>query len=340
MKGLPVNRYQLSAYVAAVGVFVGTTTAPVIGPVHPDVTLLSADGPLSGSDTAIILGPSYTPEPSDSYAQAAENLYLNPLGFDGGATDSAVCDMSGQDPCGATLQVLTTPENFLANQSFLTGATEITQAVQNEFADNPGVFSAEHPLTVFAYSQSATDASIAMTELAKDGVPLDAVHFVFIGNGSDAAGVFTNMYPDLSAVVGPTLAQAFLTLADAQDVEVGTPTDLYPVTNYTLDGDGVGDWQPDYSSGGLPAAISGVLNQHLEYLGLTPQQIADATTTTDGNLTQVDISDSGVNELTAMQNVEQAFGWFNYMTWVNEVEGNAAGIAAMFSGADPALFSL
>lgn len=331
---------KISARVAVVGLVVGAGAAVMHAPAHVDVTLLSADGALSGSDTAIILGPSYSPEPSNSYAQAAENLYLNPLGFDGGATNSAVCDMSGQDPCSAPLQVLTTPENFLANQSFLTGASEITQAVQNEFASNPGGFSAEHPLTVFAYSQSATDASIAMTELAKDGVPLDAVHFVFIGNGSDAAGVFTNMYPDLSAVVGPTLAQAFVTLADAQDIEVGTPTDLYPVTNYTLDGDGVGDWQTDYDSGGVPAAISGVLNQHLEYLGLTPQQIADATTSTDGNLTQVDISDSGINEATAMANVEQAFGWFNYQTWVNEVDGNAAGIAAMFSGADPALFSL
>ena len=32
--------------------------------------------------------------------------------------------------------------------------------------------------------------------------------------------------------------------------------------------------------------------QHVEYLGLTPTQIADATTSTNGDLTLVDISDN------------------------------------------------
>ena len=68
--------------------------------------------PLAGSETAIILGGTGQSTPSTEFAQAAENLYLNPLGFDGGATSSTVCDMVGTDPCAAPLQVLTTPELF------------------------------------------------------------------------------------------------------------------------------------------------------------------------------------------------------------------------------------
>jgi hypothetical protein len=73
------------------------------------LTLLSTDGPLSGSETALILGGTTEPTPSTDFAQAAENLFLNPMGFADGATDSTVCDMDGTDPCRAPLQVLTTP---------------------------------------------------------------------------------------------------------------------------------------------------------------------------------------------------------------------------------------
>src|SRR6204780_2817336 len=119
-----------------------------------------ADDPLSGSDTAIILGGTLEPTPSTAFAQAAENLYLHPLGFDGGATGSTVCDMVGTDPCAAQLKVLTTPE--LIQQSNLTDANDVTLAVENEFTANPGAFTAEDPLTIFGYSQSATAESIAM----------------------------------------------------------------------------------------------------------------------------------------------------------------------------------
>jgi hypothetical protein len=70
-----------------------------------------------------------------------------------------------------------------------------------------------------------------------------------------------------------------------------TPNDLYPTTIYTLDTDGVADWQQDFQAGGLLDALSHLFIQHAEYLGLTPTQIADATTSTNGDLTQIDISD-------------------------------------------------
>jgi hypothetical protein len=104
-----------------------------IGPTaQADVTLLSADDPLAGSDTAIILGGTTEPTPSTAFAQVAEDLYLQPLGFDDGAIYSSVCGMVGTDPCSAALQVLTTPELIQQGPSSLTAADDVTLAVENE----------------------------------------------------------------------------------------------------------------------------------------------------------------------------------------------------------------
>ena len=71
-----------------------------------------------------------------------------------------------------------------------------------------------------------------------------------------------------------------------------TPDDLYPATIYTLDGDGVADFQQDFTAGGQLDALYNLFTTHAEYLGLTPTQIADATTSIDGDLTNIDISDN------------------------------------------------
>jgi hypothetical protein len=247
------------AKVAIVGMFLGAASAASLQAARAD-----ADDPLSGSDTAIILGGTLEPTPSTSFAQAVENLYLHPLGFDDGATSSTVCDMIGTDPCAAPLQVLTTPE--LIQQSTLTDADDVTLAVENEFNANPGAFTAEDPLTIFGYSQSASAESIAMTQLAEDGIPSADLHFVFIGDPSLPGGI------GASTIV--------------------TPDDLYPATIYTLDGDGVADYQQDLAAGGQLDALYNLFTTHAEYLGLTPTEIANATTSIDGDLTNIDISDN------------------------------------------------
>jgi hypothetical protein len=296
---MDVNLKTLVAHTIAVGVGVGVAAA-IAAPAHADVTLSSVDDPLSGSDTAMILGPSLEPTLSTPAAQAVEDLYLHPLGFDGGALDSTVCDMIGTDPCSAPLQVLTTPDLAQQDHSLLTGASDVVLAVENEFKADPGAFSAEHPLTVFGYSQSVGAESVAMTQLADAGIPSDDLHFVFIGDPDLAGGAYPNIDADLIASLGPSLGNAVINFADLNGVsDLSTPTDLYPTTIYTLAGDGAADWQADYNANGLLGAAGDVLLQHVEYLGLTPDQIADATTSTDGDLTYVDISDSDVNNLTA-----------------------------------------
>jgi PE-PPE domain len=297
-----VKGYKALAHITAVGMIVGVASAPINQSAHADVTLLSADDPLAGSDTAIILGGTFEPTPSTSFAQTAEDLYLHPLGFDGGAIDSAVCDMVGTDPCSAPLQVLTTPELTEEGPSTVADVPVIVQAVENEFNADPGAFSAANPLTVFGYSQSATAESIAMTQLAQDGIPSDELHFVFIGDPSTPGGVSPNLEPDLAAILGPSIANFVTNLDDMKGaVGIVTPDDLYPVTIYTLDTDGIADFQEDFKAGGLSDADVHQIVQHLEYLGLTPAEVANATTSTDGDITYIDISD----------NINNSDAWFS-----------------------------
>ncbi|MCV7330560.1 PE-PPE domain-containing protein [Mycobacterium cookii] len=272
----------------------GAASALSIQAAHADDTLLPLGDPLAGSDTAIILGGTTEPTPSLAFAQAAENLYLNALGFDGGAMSSTVCDMVGTDPCAAPLQVLTTPELIQQGPSSLTAADDVTLAVENEFNANPGAFDAEHPLTIFGYSQSATAESIAMTQLHDYGIPLNDLHFVFIGDPSlEGTGIWPNLVPDLDSIFGSTLTDKLLTDLGFDGVLGNlTPTDLYPTTIYTLNSDGVANFQQDFESGGLLSTISHLFIQHVEYLGLTPAELANATVSTNGELTLVDISDN------------------------------------------------
>jgi hypothetical protein len=166
--------------------------------------------------------------------------------------------------------------------------------VENEFTANPGTFSASDPLTIFGYSQSATAESIAMSRLEADGIPSADLHFVFIGDPSLAdTGVWPNLVPDLDSLFGTSVTNTLLTdLGFAAVLGNVTPDDLYPTTIYSLDGDGVAQFQQDFESGGLLGTIEGLFVQHVEYLGLTPTEIADATTSTNDLLTYVDIPDN------------------------------------------------
>ena len=292
--GAAWNAYKTVARVAVVGVFVGLASAMI-----NQAARAYADDPLAGSETALILGGTGEPTPSTEFAQTVENLYLNPLGFDDGATYSTVCDMVGTDPCSAPLQVLTTPELFQQGHSSLTGASDVVLAVENEFNADPGAFSAEHPLTIFGYSQSATAESIAMTRLEEAGIPSDDLHFVFIGDPSTpVTGVWSNLVADAAATLGTSEANQLLNLFGLNVPGVVgnvTPDDLYPATIYDLPGDPVANFEQSFEANGLFGALADIFYQHVWYLGLTPAQVADATTTVDGDLTFVNISAGDIN---------------------------------------------
>ena len=286
-----MNGYRVLGKCAAIGLGVGVAGLLGSQAAHADDTLI---GPLSGSETALILGGTTEPMPSTDFAQSAENLFLHALGFDDGAMSSTVCDMIATDPCAAPLQVLTTPELIQQGPSSLTAADDVVLAVRNEFDANPDAFSAEHPLTIFGYSQSATAESIAMARLAEDGIPKDDLHFVFIGDPSLAeTGLWPNLVTDLDGIFGTSLTNTLLTDLGFDGVLGNvTPDDLYPTTIYTLAGDGVADFQPDFNDGGLLEPLVRLFTTHVEYLGLTPTEIAAATTTVDNMITNINIPDN------------------------------------------------
>ncbi|MEB3064056.1 PE-PPE domain-containing protein [[Mycobacterium] zoologicum] len=290
-------RYDKFSHLAAAGVIVAATglaISPPAGALNTDALLLATTGPLAGSVTALILGGTGQPTPSPEYARSAEELYLNALGFNGGSTGSMVCHMDGTDPCSAPLQVLTTPELF--QQSNAADALKLVLAVENEFNANPGAFDADHPLTIFGYSQSATAGSMAMEQLAAYGIPSDAMHFVFIGNPSNPDGVWQHLEAAMNATLGTQFTDAFLSFT-GMDASLGssTPNDLYPTTIYSLPDDPVANFVDSYAANGFWGALLNIFGSHVEYLGLTPEQIADATTTTDGLLTYVNINDDDIN---------------------------------------------
>lgn len=237
----------------------GVLAAPVTHAAHFDVDLLAG--------TAFFIGPTTLSTPSPTFAQTAADLFLQPLGFDGG-DDLDSCVVSA-GVCDAPLRILSTPALIQQGHSSFVGAAEIVRAVLAELNANPDAYDAENPLWIFGWSQGATAGSIAMAQLAHEGVDPEALHFVFIGNpvgadtaspGGDESGFF-----DGSLLAG-----------------VQTPNNAFAVTDYTVPGDPVTD----------PASTSalGLLYEHMMYLGLTPEQVANNTTSTDGLITNIDIS--------------------------------------------------
>jgi hypothetical protein len=280
-----------------------------------------AEEPLVGSTNAIFLGGTGQPTPSIEYVETAEKLYLEPLGFAGG---TSICDMAGNLPCDGSLQVLTTPEVFEFGPSSLQDETDLVYAIEAEY--HAGDMSASDPLTVFAYSQSAIAVSAAESTLQQDGIPEQDLHFVLIGDPNDAGGIATNIYGDLiqlfgGGATGTTLTNDLLTGINEDQFAPGgllsgdTPDSFYQTTVYTIDGDGVADWQQDWNAAlavddGNPFAALGnavfhFFTTHVEYLGLTPEEVASGVATTTGLTTTITIPDGSdmgaiINDGTAL----------------------------------------
>jgi hypothetical protein len=218
----------------------------------------TADSPL-GDGTAFILGGSGLPTPSQAYADLVDQLYLAPRDFTG------------------TTQILTTPEAlypFLGpftetfDKSEAQGQQILDDAILNLY-DN-GQLSAADPAVVFGYSQSAVIGALLQPQLASQGVPSDDVHFVLVGDESAPNGGILERF-NLPAGAQPTIPSLGLTFSGAQS------SDLYPTDVYTHEYDGFADF-PQYPIDFLSDinALLGIAFEHTTYLGLTPEQIADA----------------------------------------------------------------
>ncbi|MFL0277632.1 PE-PPE domain-containing protein [Mycobacterium sp. SMC-19] len=246
-------RAALAAAVLAAGIAgapqLTSLTSP---PDHAGVLLSAAEGgSLANSGIALIMGPSMIPTPSEHYAETVNDLFLQPHGF------------AGQ------LEVLTTPqEAYLLDESMAKGAQALTDRVLTLLDE--GKVDEDHPVTVFGYSQSAALTTLAMQQLDEAGVPSSAVHFVLIGDSANPLGGLLVGFSDYPGIAD-NLASQGVTLGNP------TPNDLYPTDIYTLEYDGYADF-PKYFLNPLSSlnAIMGMAIQHIAYLGLTPEQIADA----------------------------------------------------------------
>lgn len=287
-----------------------------------------AIGPLADSTHAMFVGGTFEPTPSTAWVDAAYTNFLQPLGFAVGDGASNICDMTGTAACDAPLQVLTTPELLEEGPSTAATSADIVSAVEAEYA--AGNMSATDPLTVFTYSQSAMAMSDAEARLSAAGIPEADLHLVMIGDGNTTAGVATNIYTDLEQLLGGGTSAADIAAGqdstdallyfvnEGQFAPAGTmydghilngagtengvtPNDFYPTTIYTINTDGIADWQGDWNAalaqdnGSTGAALgSGIYNfltTHLEYLGLTPAEVSAGTSTVDGLTTTVLIPD-------------------------------------------------
>jgi PE-PPE domain len=220
---------------------------------------------LSGGSEALVMGPTQFPTPDSSFLDTVDRLYLEPLGFTGETV------------------ALTTPETFDFGPSVAQGVTDMVHAVTSEF--DAGDFGPTDPLVVFGYSQSAVVASLAMQQLSDDGIPEDDLRFVLIGDTASAQGGFLNTFINSLPVQDQDSAIQLLDSLGLSDlIGVSTPNDLYPADIYTIQGDAWADW-PSTISTSFQAdednVIYGLL-LHETYLGLTPQEIASATSSTDG----------------------------------------------------------
>ncbi|KLO29112.1 PE family protein [Mycolicibacter heraklionensis] len=236
---------------------VGIAGAPQIAsltsaPGHTGVLLSAAEvGSLADSGIALIMGPSMIPTPSQQFADTVNELFLQPRGFAG------------------ELEVLTTPEEaYVLDKSLARGAEILADRVQALIAD--GQVDADHPVTVFGYSQSAALTTLAMQQLDDAGVPSSAVHFVLIGNSANPNGGMLVGFENMPQIV-EAMGQSEVTLGNP------TPHDLYPTSIYTLEYDGYADF-PRYVSNIFADlnAVMGMAIQHIAYLGLTPEQIEGA----------------------------------------------------------------
>ncbi|MGB6209898.1 PE-PPE domain-containing protein [Mycobacterium sp.] len=148
---------------------------------------------LSGSDDALILGPTGIPTPNAAYISDAVKLYIDPNGYDGTT---------------ATTLALTTPETTSLS-SVPQGEKDLINAVVADYNAGDmhcasGVCS--DPLTIFTYSQSSAVASLAEQQLAADKIPTEALRFVMLG--ANPTGVPDNLYPtDVYNIDGDIWAQ-------------------------------------------------------------------------------------------------------------------------------------
>lgn len=234
----------------------GLVAAPVVPPQTPAAAHLhgvrltggEAADFAPGDATAFVMGGTGFSLPIQRFADTAAQLYLQPHGFTGTQGTPQYTPASGDHPYLFSHK---------PDPSVTEGAHDLVTSIHDRI--DAGGVSADNPIYVFGYSQSAVVANLAMKLLSQgpNAVPSDDVHFVLVGDtGNPLSGLLERM---------PGLYPTF-----------GGPPDagLYPTDVYTLEYDGWADF-PKYPISRLADlnALMGMVFMHSMYLGLTPEQL-------------------------------------------------------------------
>jgi hypothetical protein len=212
---------------------------------------------LDGSTHAIIMGPTFMPDPTlfPGYIPGAVTEYLQPLGF----SDAG------------TITPLVTEESPNFGPSIASGVDTLVNAVEAEY--HAGDFSEADPLTVFGYSQSAVIASQAEQELAGN-IPLTELKFVLIGDAAaDPPSGPTGFLDTWGATPFGQEVDSLLGWSNLDDVT--TPTNLYSTDVFTVANDFFADTATpaDFAANPLGALWQDFLGffEHGVYLGGLPE---------------------------------------------------------------------
>jgi PE-PPE domain len=261
-----VRQWSTSAGLAAAAAMIGMGTAHADTP--SDVLAAGVDP----NDALVLI-----PAENQLYADVANALYLEPSGFDGAAT------------------VFITPGTGNEVQDVTPGVQALVQTIEADYS--AGDLSSTAPLYVFGYSEGAVEEGLAEQQLSDFGIPTDDLHFVMVGDSASAEGGFLNSFVDSLPESWQQSATQLLTEEGVTPPLLGatTPDNLYPTDVYSLTTDGWTNWDDG-------ANTYGMFTDHLEYLGLTPAEIATATETTDGLTNYYTIDDANVNDLEALYN--------------------------------------
>jgi hypothetical protein len=237
---------------------------------------------LDGSTNAIVMGPTYIPDPTTfpGYIPGAVTEYLQQLGF----SDTG------------TVIPLVTEESPNFGPSIAAGVSTLVNTIETGY--HAGDFSAADPLTVFGYSQSAVVASVAEQQLAADHIPLLDLRFVLIGDAAaDPPSGPTGLLDTWGATPFGQELDHLLGWSNLDDVT--TPTNLYPTDVFTVVNDFFADTATpaDFAANPLGALWQDVVGffEHGVYLGGLPESeiltAIDTAGVVDGATTYFTLAD-------------------------------------------------
>jgi hypothetical protein len=263
---LLMNKVVLSALLAIPSIAAGSA---YLTPPH----VLHADYKLVDQGLVIV------PVENQEFADDATKLYFDAAGFDGGTV--------------STLNMPEVVSGGTLDDAVKEGVQQLVTQVESDY--QAGDLSPTDPLYIFGYSQSSVVMGMAEQQLHDYGIPQQDLNLVMVGDSASAEGGFLNSYlGSLPSWLQPYVVDALNRFGAGSMLGATTPDNLYPTEVYSLSGDGWANYD-----GGLHDL--GMYSDHLEYLGLTPSEVAAAGPPVIDGLTQYfTIQDSMVNSIEAL----------------------------------------